>query len=237
MTVRSSIHRPRLARCARLGLYAVAALTAGQALAAPCRVTDFTDKTMADLSEVQRLAVVSEMTRTEYDRIKASAPGSPNHFALVAASVTITDARQAAFDRFASLKLDHVDDYRRVWASDFLTDEQLRKFTMCISQRQPGLTLAGRFEAPGEFHLTYAHMTPIGIEKIRTQLIASYNIANVAEIEAAFDELGPQDNYAARTVPLRLSDPARRAVLVLRAGWESPRFVFIPTPAMSASFK
>lgn len=222
---------------ARLAAVAVLAAQGSAALASPCRVTDFTDKPLSALSEVQRLALVTEMTRTEYDRIKAAAPGTPNHYSLISDSATITDARQAAFAKFATLKLDHVDDYRQVWASDFLNDEQLRKYTMCISQRQPGLTLAGRFETPTQFNLTYVHMTPIGIEKIRTQLIASYNIANAGELEASFAELGAQDNYGARTFPLKLQDPTKRAVLVLRAGWESARFVFIPTPEMSASFK
>ena len=183
------------------------------------------------------MALVTEMTRTEYDRLKASPVGSPDYFRLLADSPGITEARTAARARFAALKLDHVDDYRLVWASDFLNDDQLRKYTNCISQRQPGLTVAGRFETPTQFNLTYTHITPIGIEKITTQLIASYNIANADALEAAFKELGPQDNYPARTFPLRIADPTKRAVLVLRAGWESPRFVFIPTPAMSASFQ
>jgi hypothetical protein len=215
-----------------------AALAATAALAAsPCRVTDFTDKPLAALSEVQRLAVVTEMTRTEFERFKAASPGSPNYLKIVADAPTITAAREAAHARFATLKLDFVDNYRQVWGSDFLTDEALRKYADCITQRQPGLVALGRFENPTTWHLTYSHITPIGIEKISTQLIASSNIANVAELEASLAELGWQDNYAARTFPLRIADPSKRAVLVLRAGWESPRFVFIPTPAMSASFR
>ena len=222
---------------AKLGALAAVALYGGVAMASPCRVTDFTDKPLSTLSEVQRLAVVTEMTRTEYDRIKAAAPDSANYYKIVAESDSISSARQAALSKFATLKLDHVDDYRQVWASDFLNDDQMRKYLNCISQRQPGLNVTGRFETPSQFNLTYVHMTPIGIEKIRTQLIASYNIANADELEASFNELGPQDNYAARTFPLKLQDPGKRAVLVLRAGWESPKYVFIPTPAMSASFK
>jgi hypothetical protein len=220
-------------RTMQAGLAAALLLWQAPATAGPCRVTDFSDKTLSQLNGVQRLAVISEMTRTEYDRFKAAKPGDPNYFDLVATSTSISAARAAAFAKFATLKLDHVDDYRQIWASDFLTDQQLRDYLNCGSRRQPGLMVAGRFETPDQFNLTYVHMTPIGIEKITTQLIASYNIANVDELEAAFRELGPQDNYAARTVSLRIADPTRRAVLVLRAGWESPRFVFIPTPAMS----
>ena len=235
MADKRSIGRAGARRLASIGALGAVALWGSAATASPCRVTDFTDKPLAALSEVQRLALVTEMTRTEYDRIKAAAPGSPNYYKLVADSATITDARVAASARFATLKLDHVDEYRTIWGSDFLDDEQLRKYTNCITQRQPGLVAVGRFDSPTTFHLTYSHITPIGIEKIRTQLVASYNIANADALEASFNELGPQDNYAARTFPLRLVDPSRRAVLVLRAGWESPRFVFIPTPAMSAS--
>ena len=231
---RSAARIKGLATCVMMAGMAV---SSGAALASPCRVTDFTDKPLSSLSEVERLAVVTEMTRTEYDRIKAAPAGSPNYYKLVADSPLISDARQAAHAKLATLKLDQVDDYRQIWASSFLNDDQMRKYTMCISQRQPGLTVAGRFETPNQFNLTYVHMTPIGIEKIRTQLIASYNIANADELEASFNELGPQDNYAARTFALRIADPTKRAVVVLRAGWESPRFVFIPTSAMSASFK
>jgi hypothetical protein len=221
------------------GLFLASAAFAASvpASASPCRVTDFTDKPLSALSEVQRLAVVTEMTRSEHMRFKASAPDDPNHFPLVAGSADISAARDAAHARLAMLKLDNVDDYRQVWASDFLTDEQLRKYTDCITQRQPGLVVAGRFETPATFHLTYSHITPIGIEKIPTTLVASYNIANVAELEASLNELGMQDNYAARTFPLRIVDPTKRAVLVIRAGWETPRFIYIPTPTMSASFK
>ena len=126
-----------------------AALWGSAAMASPCRVTDFTDKPLAALSEVQRLALVTEMTRTEYDRIKAAVPGSPNHYKLVADSATIPDARVAASARFATLKLDHVDEYRTIWGSDFLDDEQLRKFTDCITQRQPGWSRSAGRE-PGD---------------------------------------------------------------------------------------
>lgn len=215
----------------------LALLSAGAVQASPCRVTDFTDKPLSALSEVQRLAIVTEMTRTEYDRIKAAPIGSPGYYKLVTDSADISAARKAANDRLATMKLDHVDDYRVTWGSDFLNDEQLRKYANCITQRQPGLVALGRFEDPSTFNLTYSHITPIGIEKIRTQLIASSNIANAKELEASFAELGPKDNYAARTFSLKLEDPTKRAVLVLRAGWESPRFVFVPTPAMSAALK
>jgi hypothetical protein len=123
--------------------------------------------------------------------------------------------------------MDHVDDYAQIWWHDFLTDEQIRKLADCESHRQPGLALYGRRENAGQFNLTYVHITPIGIEKVTTKVIASSNIANVSELEADLARLGPQDNYVARTFPLKLADPARQAVLVMRAGWESPKFIYI----------
>jgi hypothetical protein len=104
----------------------------------------------------------------------------------------------------------------------------MRKFADCESGRQPGLALYGRPGNPGEFHLTYVHVTPIGIEKITTKLIASSNIANTGELEAELAKLGPQDNYPARTFVAKLIDPAKPAVIVMRGGWETPKFAYIP---------
>jgi hypothetical protein len=205
---------------------------AGLLLASPalatCRVTDFTDQPLASLNEMQRLSFVSQLERTEFDRLKPKPQGDPNHDPIIAAAASAVDARKAAWAKLDSLKIDNIDDYRRVWRSDFLTDEGLRKYTDCITARAPGLVLAGRPEGPALFHLTYSHLTPIGVEKIATRVIATYNIANVGELEASLDELGMQDNYKARTLPLRIVDPAKRAVVVMRAGWETPVFLYIP---------
>jgi len=210
-------------------LLATALLTTTQhALARACRVTDFTTRTMASLNEMQRLSLVTEMTRTEYQRLKAAAPGTPDHYPLLVDSASLPEARQAAYARLEALHLDNVDDYRKVWAADFLTDEAMQKLANCESSRQPGLSLYGRPDAPGTFHLTYVHITPIGIEKITTRVIASANIANIADLEADMAALGPRDNYTARTVALKIADPAKPAVLVLRGGWETPKFLYIP---------
>ena len=40
-------------------------------------------------SEAQRLALVTEMTRTEYDRLKAAPAGNANYYALLAGSADI----------------------------------------------------------------------------------------------------------------------------------------------------
>jgi hypothetical protein len=215
----------RLAAAVAVG---TALFISGAAMAAACRVTDFTDRALSSLSEVQRLAFVTEMTRVEYERMKTAAPGSENHYSLITNSESITAARQAARDKLATLNIENIDDYRRLWSSDFLTDEQLRKFLDCMSAREPGLKVAGRREGPTAFNLSFTHITPIGIEKITTKLVATYNIANVAELDAALEAIGPQDNYTARTVPLTIIDPTKRAVVVMRAGWETPRFVYIP---------
>lgn len=207
---------------------AAMALAAPAANARACRVTDFTDRSLASLHEVERLALVTEMTRTEYDRLKAAAPGTANHYPLLANSASLPEARAAARERFESLHLDNVDEYRKVWGVDFLGDEAMRKLADCESGRQPGLALYGRPGAPGMFHLTYVHITPIGIEKITTKVIASANIANIADLEADMAALGPRDNYTARTVALKIADPSKPAVLVLRGGWETPKFLYIP---------
>lgn len=222
-----------------IGLAAIAmALAASQpAQAAACRVTDFTDRPLSGWEEVQRLSFVTEMTRTEYDRLRAEPVGSPNHYALLADSAGITEAREAARVKLESLNVENIDHYRRLWSSNVLTGEQLRKFAECESGRQPGLATYGQFAAPGEFHLTYVHITPIGIEKITTKVVASKNIANIAEFESSLAELGPQDNYFARTFVLRLTDPAQPAVLVMRAGWETPLFTYIPVHPTPAYFK
>jgi hypothetical protein len=202
---------------------------ASAAHAAACRVTDFTDKPLSALNEVQRLSFATEMTQTEYERIRAEPVGSANHYALIAQSANIREARKAAQEKLESLKIDNIDGYRLVWASDFLTDEQLQKFTNCISQRQPGLLVRGRPADPSTFHVTFTHITPIGIEKIRTRLVASYNVANADEFETYLDDIGWQDNYGARTFPLKIEDPKKRAVVVIRAGWETPVFLYIPS--------
>ncbi len=225
----------------RVALRAAAAaammLTASPAMAAACRATDFTDRPLSSLNEVQRLSLVTEMTRVEYERLKSAPQGSPNFYKLVADNGGITEARQAAHAKLASLNIENIDGYRKVWASDFLTDEGLQRFLNCSSSRQPGLALAGRSESPSVFHLTFTHITPIGIEKITTKLVATYNVANVAELEAFLAAIGPQDNYTAKTIPLRIIDPAKRAVVVMRAGWETPAFLYIPVYPAPDYFK
>jgi hypothetical protein len=192
---------------------------------------------LSSWSEVQRLSFVTEMTRTEYDKLKAAPEDSPNHYTLITQSEGISEAREAAYKKLESLNVENIDYYRKLWSSNFLTDEGLRKFADCESGRQPGLATYGRFEAPGLFHLTYVHITPIGIEQITTKVVASKNIANIAEFEASLEELGPQDNYVARTFPLKLADPAKPAVLVMRAGWETPLFTYIPLHPTPDYFK
>lgn len=210
-------------------LAATWALTsATPAMAFACRVTDFTDRAIGSLNEVQRLSFVTEMTNTEYDRIKSEQPGSPDYYKLIADSKNIRDAREAARKKLYSLEIKNIDGYRETWASDFLTDEQLRNFLDCMSRRQPGLMVAGRSVSPSQFNMTFTHMTPIGIRKISTDLVATHNIANVEELDTFLSDIGLQDNYSAKTFPLEIIDPQRRAVVVIQAGWETPKFLYIP---------
>ena len=218
-------------------LSVAAMLTCAATAQAACRVTDFTDRTLASLNQVERLSFVSQMTQTEFEKLHASAPGSANYDQMIAAASSVAEARQAAQSKLARLSLENVDEYRKIWASDYLTDEQLQRYTNCISGRQPGLTVAGRSENPSNFHLTFTHITPIGVEKITTRLVASYNIVNIRELESVLAALGPKDNYTAQTFALQLEDPKKRAVLVLRAGWETPKFVYIPVYPTPDYFK
>jgi hypothetical protein len=232
----SELHRLKAA-----GLRAVTAcLGAAMLLAAPaahataCRITDFSDRTLSSLSERQRLSFLTEMSPTEFTRIKASAPGSPNYDAIVAASANAREARDAARSKLEAFGMENFDNYRMLSASDWLTDKGLQDLGNCISSRQPGLLVLGRAENPSEFHITLTHLTPIGIEKIRTQLVATYNIANVPEFEQFLLSIGNKDNYKATTFPLKIADPKKRAVVILRGGWETPVSLYIPAAGATA---
>ena len=223
----------RFAVAACLAALTVVGATAAHATA--CRITDFTDRTLSSLTEQQRASFITEMTPVEYKRIKAAPQGSPDFDLMVSVSTNLPAARALAFAKLASYNLVNVDDYRKIWASDFLTDKGLQDLGNCISSRQPGLLALGRSESPSQFHLTLTHLTPIGIEKITTRLVASHNIANVAELEAFLADIGPKDNYRAVTFPLKIADPAKRAVVLLRAGWETPVSVYIPPSNIEAA--
>ena len=147
---------------------------------------------------------------------------------LVAKSDTAPDARRTARDKLIGLKIDNIDGYRQIWATDYLSNEQMRRFADCVSGRYPGLTVMGRPADPAKFDLTYVHVTPIGIEKITTHVLASGNVANIKDLEASLAELGPQDNYPARTFTVVREDAAQPAIIVMRAGWETPKIVYIP---------
>lgn len=217
---------------------ALLAVTLGSGTAfAACRVTDFTDKPLAALNEAQRLSFISQMTQTEFTRLHQAVPGAPNYHPVIASSQSLGEAQAVAKAKIEALALENTEELRRLWATDYLNDAQLRKFADCVSSRQPGLLTLGRRESADKFHLTFAHITPIGIEKITTRLIASYNVANAKELEDYLEGIGAQDNYVARTVPLRIADPAKRAVVVLRAGWETPRFVIVPAEPQPDYFK
>jgi len=195
---------------------------------ASCRVSDFTTLRFSSLNEIQRLSFVRQMTQTEYDRLKQAPSGDANYYSIIAQSADRAAARKAAQAKLNGLHMQNINDYATIWSSDFLNDEQLQEFITCSSNRRPGIVFAGRPAGPNTFSLSFAHLTPIGIEKIRLRLVASRNIANIDQFEALLDQLGEKDQYAAQTFPLTLSKPNERAVLVLRAGWETPLFIYIP---------
>jgi hypothetical protein len=206
----------------------VLAIWSNSAIASACRITDYTDKPLSALNGAERLSFLSELTPTEFQKIKAAAPGDPNYSQIVARSDTAAAVRNTARDQLISQKIDNVEGYRQIWATDFLSDEQMRHFADCVSGRYPGLTVMGRAVDPSHFNLTYVHVTPIGIEKITTRILASGNVANVKELEESLAELGPQDNYTARTFTVVRDDPRKPAIIVMRAGWETPKIVYIP---------
>lgn len=220
---------PRKLNRTLTGLFAAIAMLAwAPAASAACRVTDFSDRSMASLNEIQRLSFVSQMTQTEYVKLKAAPAGDPNHYALIAGSANLIEAKQAARAKIASLKIEYSDYYMRFWASDFLTDDQLRKFTTCSSSRRPGITFAGRPDGAAKFNLTFVHLTPVGVEPITIRLVASNNIANIAEFEAFLAGLGAHDNFAVQTFAFHRADPTKPAVLFIRAGYETPAAIFMP---------
>jgi hypothetical protein len=211
-----------------LVLLAFAGLAAVNAARATCRVSDFTTTPLSSLKEIERLSFVRQMTQTEYDKLKHANKGDPSYYSFIADSATRAQAKLAAQKALDGLHMQNTDDYASIWASDFLTDEQQRDFITCSSHRRPGIVFAGRLAKPDTFNLSFAHLTPVGIEKIRLQVIASRNISNIGQFEAFLTGLGEKDNYTAETFPLMLANPGERAVLVLRAGWETPLFIYIP---------
>ena len=218
-------------RCRRywagLSIAIYAALAAPIAMAA-CRVTDFTPRTLSSLNEIQRLSFVRQMTQTEYDRLKQATAGNANQYSIIANSASRVEASKAAQAKLDSLHLQNSDDYATIWASDFLDDESLRALVTCSSNRRPGIVFAGRLAGPDSFSLSFAHLTPVGVEKIRLRVVASHNIANLDQFESFLDQLGEKDNYAAQTFAVALSRQNQRAVIVMRAGWETPLFIYIP---------
>jgi hypothetical protein len=198
------------------------------AATAACPVTNFTDRSLSSLTEIQRLAFVSQITRTEFASLKRAAPGDKNYYPLIVNSTGLGEARKAADARIAALHIDNSADYAKFWAADYLTDAQMQKWVTCTSKLYPGLMFGGRPGGPGGFSFTFVHLAPIGTEKIRIRLVASHNVANADQFENFLKSLGEQDNFTAQTFPLHLSHAGEPAVLVIRAGWETPNLIYIP---------
>jgi hypothetical protein len=137
-------------------------------------------------------------------------------------------ARDRAQARIDALGIENSRHYQKVWASDFLTDDQLKRFITCISEQRPGLWIAGRPEATGVFRMVFAHDLPVGVEKITLRVVAHDNIANIDEFKAYLKGLGERTSLPVQAFSLRLADPAQRAVLIVRAGFEIPVWLYIP---------
>jgi hypothetical protein len=91
------------------------------------------------------------------------------------------------------------------------------------------LFVTGRLQSPGIFDVVIAHYLPVGIEKITLKVVASDNIANVDQLKAFLRQFGEWDDFHVQSFPLNISDPTKPAVLILRAGYEQPRWLYIPT--------
>jgi hypothetical protein len=213
--------------CARLtlaaGFIAASLALAGLPADAACRISDFMDQPLSALAPVQRLAFIAQMTPSEYDHLKASGADP-----LLVASGRLAEARQTAQARLDGLKLEDSAGYQKVWASDFLSEAALGRYILCSSQQRPGLWITGRPSAPGVFTAVFAHYLPVGVEKITLRVVAADNIANIEDFKAALAALGAKDFFTVQSFPLKLADPTKRAVLILRSGWEHPTWLYIP---------
>lgn len=203
--------------------------TSCSVLASACRITDFTDQPVSSLNEIQQLSFISKMTETEFRHLRQAKAGDIDFNPVIAEAESVRHARRSALDKLESFGIENFESLRHIWATDFLTAENVEAYANCVSAREPGLTIAGRPESNGkDFRITLAHITPIGIEKITTRLVASNNIKNVHEFESFLNDIGSQDNYVARSFLLKKTDKKKPSVVVIRAGWETPDLVYIP---------
>jgi hypothetical protein len=212
----------------RLGALAVAAgLATAGAAAAACRVSDFMDRPLSALSPVERLAFIAQMTPTEFARIRQAGPSGPYADPLILGDADLMAARAAAQAKLDALHLENSGEYQKVWASGFLPEAALERYVKCGSEQRPGLHLAAKPGADG-FTLVLAHYLPVGVEKITLRVVASDNIANVADLKAFLRGLGQQDYFAVTSFPLKLAEPGQPAVLILRSGFEHPVSLYLP---------
>jgi hypothetical protein len=220
--------RRRIRICGAAAFAVLAAAAQGQAARAACRVTDFLDRPLAALSPLQRLAFAAQMTDTEFAVIKRAGPGGANADPLILQSASAADARQNAQAKIDALRLENGSQYQKAWAVDALNGDGLRRYIVCASEERPGVFMAARPLGPGAFDLVFAHYLPIGTEKVTLKVVASDNIANIADLKAVLKALGPRDYFEVQTFGLKLADASQPAVLILRAGYEQPKSLYIP---------
>ena len=224
--------RPSIRKFARKLAKAVLAggpaLLAASPTLAACRLSDFTTRSLASLSEIERLAVVTQMTRTEFARFHSFGPGDPNHYPLVASSSNLLQAKQRAQASIDALGLPNGAELAKFWASNLLDDKGLKDYTVCIASQTVGLWMRAREVRPGAISMVFGHVRPVGVGPYPVTVVTSENIANVARLVAYLQKLGPRDQYFGEAYTLVLKDRSKPASLTMKFGEETPRTLYIP---------
>ncbi len=224
-------------------LAGVLALLAAPHAMAACRLSDFTSRGLASLVEVERLAFVTQMTRTEFAKFQALKPGDPNYYPLVAGSANLLQAKQRAQTAIDALGMPQGAEYAKFWASNLLDDKGLKDFTLCVAAQNVGLWMRARESKPGAINMMFAHTRPVGVGPYPVTVVASENIKNTAQLTGFLKKLGPKDQYFAEAFTLLLADRSKPASLTMTFGEETPRTLYLPAfpvpvvapPAIAAS--
>lgn len=219
----------RLIRRYAIGVVGAAWLLAStNAAFAACRVSDFMMRPLNTLTEIERLSFVSQMTQTEFNKFKSAPATSGDHYALISDSANVGEARDHAQAKIDSLGLEDSNAHAKVWAIDFLDDDGLTHYVNCSSQQRGGLWLGARPVSPGAFNLAFAHNLPVGVEKIGIRVIASDNIGNLDQLKTFLEQLGKRDFFPVQNFALTVADKNKPAVLIMRAGYETPESLYLP---------
>lgn len=224
------LFRGRYQSCGFLGVGLVILLFTQPATAAICRISDFADRDLASVSELERLAFVTQMTRTEFSRFKKLEPGTPDYHPLIANSVSLHQAKQRAKTVLEKQAVQDPESYLEFWATNRLTGEQLVAYNVCDAAKTVGLFINGRLVNPGVVEMAFSHLRPVGVAgPLSISLISTENIRNSAELETYVEEeIGRKDQFRGKVFTLRIADPEKSASVTMKFGEENPRTLHIP---------